>query len=148
MKRAGIYAGSGLMRWMTGAAARHRLKGLPPAPRLSLPGQESNWSAAHERYLGELVLPHPAMKMILEEYLQAIGGGRGRERIARCEAAMRELLEPWRLGPAVRALMALKGFRTVAAMILVSPVGRSPSLCPSAPGHDLSRAGPDRAHFQ
>ena len=36
---------------------------------------------------------------------------------------MRDLLERWRLAPAVRALMALKGFRTVAAMILVSELG-------------------------
>ena len=32
---------------------------------------KANWSQAHLRYLRELVLPHPAMKTILEEYLQA-----------------------------------------------------------------------------
>ena len=36
---------------------------------------------------------------------------------------MRVLLEKWRLAPAVRALMAMKGFQTVAAMILVSELG-------------------------
>ena len=36
---------------------------------------------------------------------------------------MRDLLEKWRLAPAVRALMAMKGFQTVAAMILVSELG-------------------------
>ena len=36
---------------------------------------------------------------------------------------MRDLLEQWRLAPAVRALMAMKGFQTVAAMILVSELG-------------------------
>ncbi len=61
------------------------------------------------------------MKVILEEYLQAIAAAA--ERIERCEAAMRELLEKWRLAPAVRALMAMKGFLTVAAMILVSELG-------------------------
>ena len=45
------------------------------------------------------------------------------ERIARCEAAMSELLGNWRLEPAVRALMAMKGFQTVAAMIVVSELG-------------------------
>jgi transposase len=45
------------------------------------------------------------------------------ERIARCEAAMRDLLGKWRLEPAVRALMAMKGFQTVAAMIVVSELG-------------------------
>ena len=67
------------------------------------------------------MLPHPAMKVILEEYLQGIAAAG--ERIARCEEAMRDLLEKWRLAPAVRALMAMKGFQTVAAMILVSELG-------------------------
>ncbi len=82
---------------------------------------KSAWSAAHERYLRELVLPHPAMKVILEEYLQAIAAAG--ERIERCEMGMRDLLEKWRLAPAVRALMAMKGFQTVAAMIVVSELG-------------------------
>jgi transposase len=82
---------------------------------------KSTWSAAHERYLRELVLPHPAMKVILEEYLQGIAAAG--ERIERCEVGMHDLLEKWRLAPAVRALMAMKGFQTVAAMILVSELG-------------------------
>ena len=99
---------------------RHRLKGFLLRHGYRYRGK-SNWSAAHERYLRELVLPHPAMKVILEEYLQGIGAAG--ERIERCEGAMRDLLEQWRLAPAVRALMALKGFRTVAAMILASELG-------------------------
>ncbi len=99
---------------------RHRLKGFLLRHGYRYRGK-SNWSAAHERYLRELVLPHPAMKVILEEYLQGIGAAG--ERIERCEAAMRALLEPWRLAPAVAALQALKGFRTVAALILASELG-------------------------
>ena len=100
--------------------SRHRLKGFLLRHGYRYQGK-STWNAAHERYLRELVLPHPAMKVILEEYLQAIG--RAGERIERCEAGMHELLEKWRLAPAVRALMAMKGFQTVAAMILVSELG-------------------------
>jgi transposase len=100
--------------------ARHRLKGFLLRHGYRYQGK-SSWSAAHERYLRELMLPHPAMKVILEEYLQGIAAAG--ERIARCEAAMSDLLEQWRLVPAVRALMAMKGFQTVAAMILVSELG-------------------------
>jgi transposase len=99
---------------------RHRLKGFLLRHGYRYQGK-SAWSAAHERYLRELVLPHPAMKVILEEYLQGIGAAA--ERIERCEVAMGDLLEQWRLAPAVRALMAMKGFQTVAAMILVSELG-------------------------
>jgi len=100
--------------------ARHRLKGFLLRHGYRYQGR-SSWSAAHERYLRELMLPHPAMKVILEEYLQAIAAAG--ERIARCEAGMRDLLGKWRLQPAVAALMAMKGFQTVAAMILVSELG-------------------------
>ncbi len=99
---------------------RHRLKGFLLRHGYRYQGK-SSWSAAHERYLRELVLPHPAMKVILEEYLQGIAAAG--ERIERCEAGMGELLEKWRLKPAVEALMAMKGFQIVAAMILVSELG-------------------------
>jgi transposase len=100
--------------------SRHRLKAFLLRHGYRYQGK-SAWSAAHERYLRELVLPHPAMKVILEEYLMAVQ--LASERIARCEAAMSDLLGKWRLEPAVRALMAMKGFQTVAAMIVVSELG-------------------------
>ena len=90
------------------------------ATRVSLPGAHL-LERSPERYLRELVLPHPAMKVILEEYLISVQ--LASERIARCEAAMSDLLGKWRLEPAVRALMAMKGFQTVAAMIVVSELG-------------------------
>ena len=100
--------------------SRHRLKAFLLRHGYRYHGRTA-WSAAHERYLRELVLAHPAMKVILEEYLMAVQ--LASERIARCEAAMSDLLQSWRLEPAVGALMAIKGFRTVAAMILVSELG-------------------------
>jgi transposase len=82
---------------------------------------KANWSQPHMRYLRELVLPHPAMKAILEEYLQGIDSAH--ERVQRIEASMQALLEDWRLKPAVHALMAFRGFQLVAAMITVSELG-------------------------
>ena len=100
--------------------ARHRLKAFLLRHGYRYQGK-SAWTAAHQRYLRELVLPHPAMKVILEEYLLAIDAAD--ERIKGCEQAMRDLLPGWRLQPAVAALMAMKGFQIVAAMILVSELG-------------------------
>jgi len=82
---------------------------------------KANWSQPHMRYLRELVLPHPAMKAILEEYLQGIDAAH--ERVQRLQASMLHLLETWRLKPAVQALMAFRGFQLVAAMITVSELG-------------------------
>jgi transposase len=65
--------------------SRHRLKAFLLRHGYRYQGK-SAWSAAHERYLRELVLPHPAMKVILEEYLMSVQ--LAGERIVRCEAAM------------------------------------------------------------
>ena len=84
-------------------------------------GEKTSWSAAHMRYLRELVLPHPAMKIVLEEYLQGIDAAA--ERIERLEVHMKALLDEWHLKPVVLALMGFKGYQTVAAMITVSEIG-------------------------
>jgi transposase len=100
--------------------ARHRLKAflLRHGFRYT---QKTTWTQAHMRYLRELVLPHPAMKVILEDYLCAIDAAN--ERVNRCEEAMGDLLASWQLRPAVEALMGFKGFKIVAAMITVSELG-------------------------
>jgi transposase len=99
---------------------RHRLKGFLLRHGFRYQGK-ANWSQPHMRYLRELVLPHPAMKTILEEYLQGIDAAHAR--VERIEASMLHLLETWRLKPAVEALMAFRGFQLVAAMITVSELG-------------------------
>lgn len=99
---------------------RHRLKGFLLRHGFRYQGK-ANWSQPHMRYLRELVLPHPAMKTILEEYLQGIDAAHAR--VERIEASMLQLLETWRLKPAVEALMAFRGFQLVAAMITVSELG-------------------------
>jgi transposase len=45
------------------------------------------------------------------------------ERIERIEAAMELQLADWHMAPAVRALMGMRGFRIIAAMIVVSELG-------------------------
>ena len=100
--------------------SRHRLKSFLLRNGFRYTAK-STWNEAHMRYLRELVLPHPAMKVILEDYLCAIDSAH--ERVGRCEEAMEELLVSWQLRPAVEALMGFKGFKIVAAMITVSELG-------------------------
>jgi transposase len=84
-------------------------------------GGKSAWSEAHLRYLRSLALPHPAHCVVLEDALRMISAGG--ERIARLEEAMETLLEEWAMKPVVQALMALRGFQLVGAMVLVSELG-------------------------
>jgi transposase len=84
---------------------------------------KSAWTEAHRRYLRELVMPHGAQRVVLEDSLRAITTAQ--ERIQRLEDQMTALLESWHMKPVVEALMALRGFQTVSAMVMVSELGRA-----------------------
>lgn len=86
------------------------------------PGK-SAWTEAHRRYLRSLSLPHAAQRAVLEESLQAIRVAE--ERVRRLEEQMEALLEEWEMKPVVKALMGLRGFRLVGAMVIVSELGNA-----------------------
>ena len=82
---------------------------------------KANWSEAHQRYLRELVLPLPALKAVLEEYLLAIT--QATQRVARLDDLIAAQVPLWRMYPAVQALMCLRGFQLTAAAVLVAELG-------------------------
>jgi transposase len=82
---------------------------------------KSSWTEAHMRYLRELVLPRPALKAVMEEYLLAVD--QAVERVRRLEQLLEVQVPNWRMYPAVQALMCLRGFQLVAATVLVAEVG-------------------------
>ena len=82
---------------------------------------KSAWTEAHRRYLRELVLPHAAQRVVLEDGIQSIGSAEGR--IVRLEEQMEALLESWAMKPVVAALMGMRGFAVVGAMVLASELG-------------------------
>jgi transposase len=82
---------------------------------------KTTWNDAHKRYLRDLSLPFPAHRVILEELIGQID--QLDARIARYEDHMESLCADWRCKPIVDAVMGLKGFQTIAAMMIVSEVG-------------------------
>lgn len=82
---------------------------------------KAHWTQAHIRYLRELVLAHPAQKLILEEYLQRIDAAT--KQVQRIEDQMFMLLKSWSRRPLVEAVMGFRGFKEVAAMVVVSEIG-------------------------
>jgi transposase len=82
---------------------------------------KSSWTSAHERYLREIVLPHPAHKVTLEEYIGAIG--LAKERVDRLTSQIELIARQWRLWPAVQALMTMRGFQVLSAVVLLSELG-------------------------
>lgn len=82
---------------------------------------KTTWNDAHKRYLRNLSLPFPAHRVILEEQIGQID--QLDERIARYESHMIVLYADWGRKPIVDAVMGLKGFQMIAAMMIVSEVG-------------------------
>lgn len=81
----------------------------------------SRWSEAHMRYLRELVMPDPAQKIVLEEYLQRIDASVAQ--VQRFEQYMEALLKDWSRRPFVEALQGFRGFQLVASMVIASELG-------------------------
>jgi transposase len=100
--------------------AKQRLKSFLLRQGVRYQGK-ANWSEAHQRYLRELVLPLPALKAVLEEYLLAIE--QATQRVTRLEELIAVQVPQWRLYPAVKALMCLRGFQLTAAAVLVAELG-------------------------
>ena len=82
---------------------------------------KTNWTQAHMNYLRRTRMPHPAQQLVLEEYILEVDTLT--QRVARIETHMIEFLPNWEREPYVRALMAFKGFKEVAAMTVVSELG-------------------------
>lgn len=82
---------------------------------------KTTWNDAHKRYLRHLSLPFPAHGVILEELIGQID--QLDARITRYEKHMEALYADWRNKPIVDAMMGLKGFQMIAAMMMVSEIG-------------------------
>ena len=82
---------------------------------------KTHWTQSHRNYLRDLKLPDAAHNRVLEDNITTIDFHE--ERIAKLENEMLQLLEDWQRKPLVKALMAFKGFKLVAAMVTVSEIG-------------------------
>jgi len=81
----------------------------------------THWTEAHKRFLHELKLPFAAHRIIMEEFIGQVA--QIEERIARIDTHMELLYVDWSRKPLVDSVMALKGFRLIAGMMIVSEVG-------------------------
>lgn len=100
--------------------AKNRLQGLLRRLGHRYTGG-ATWSEAHMRYLRGLKLPYSSHNIILEEIIQQIG--ELQERITRIESQMELQCAIWTRKPLVDAIMALRGFKTIASMMVVSEIG-------------------------
>ena len=100
--------------------AKYQLKALLLRNNINYAGT-ANWSLKHLRWLTELVLPHPAQQIVLQEFIQTIN-----ERITRLERLDNELshhVYQWRYYPVVKAIQAMRGVRLLVAAGVVAELG-------------------------
>jgi transposase len=84
------------------------------------PGKKT-WGATYVRWLQGQSFTYPAQQVVLQEMVLA--ERHARERLARIEAAIAELLPSWSLAPVVEALQALRGIRIVTAATIMVEAG-------------------------
>lgn len=100
--------------------SRFQLKALLLRNHIHYEGR-ANWSLKHLRWLTEIVLPHPAQQIVLQEMLRTVS-----ERMARLERLDNELahqVKLWRYYPVVKAIQAMRGIRLLTATGIIAELG-------------------------
>jgi len=70
---------------------------------------KDNWSKQHLRWLTELILPHPAQQIVLQEYIQTIT--ERMNRLKRLDNELEHHVKNWRYYPVVKAIQAMRDVR-------------------------------------
>src|SRR5437867_9766907 len=101
-------------------AAKHRLKAFLLRQDIRYEGR-ATWTAAHLRWLSEVVCPTPAQQIVFQEYLRAVT--EQHERVQRLETELHEHVKTWRRFPVVEAIQALRGVELTGGVILIAELG-------------------------
>ena len=101
-------------------AAKVRLKAFLLRQDIRYEGR-ANWTAAHLRWLAEVVCPTPAQQLVFQEYVRAVS--EQTNRLQRLEAELQTLVQTWRWAPVVEAIQALRGVQFTTAVTLIAELG-------------------------
>lgn len=101
-------------------AAKVRLKAFLLRQDIRYEGR-ANWTAAHLRWLADVVCPTPAQQIVFQEYVRAVS--EQTERLQRLEAELQTLVQTWRWVPVVEAIQALRGIQFTTAVTLIAELG-------------------------
>ncbi len=99
---------------------KHQLKALLLRNNITYSGK-ANWSLKHLRWLTEMILPHPAQQIVLQEMIQIIN-----ERMNRLQRLDNELVhyvKQWRYYPVIKAVQAMRGVRLLVAVGVIAVLG-------------------------
>lgn len=100
--------------------AKYQLKALLLRNHIQYKGTD-NWGPKHLRWLTELILPHTAQQIVLQEMIQTIN-----ERMTRLKRLDNELshqVMKWRYYPVVKAIQAMRGVKLLVAAGVIAELG-------------------------
>jgi transposase len=100
--------------------AKQRLNSFLLRNNLVYP-RKTKWNRAYFYWLGFVVMKHPAQKIALQEYIEAVH--EGTERVKRLSEQISLAVEEWRMAPTVKALQSLRGVSLITATITVAELG-------------------------
>jgi transposase len=84
------------------------------------PGKKP-WTKTYFVWLSKVSLKHPAQKIALQEYIDAVH--ESTERVKRLSEQISLAVEEWRMAPTVKALQSLRGVSLITATITVAELG-------------------------
>jgi transposase len=99
--------------------ARQRL--LAFLLRHGLRYEGKNWTKGHMNWLAGVTMAHPALQIVLQEYIDA--ANECTERVQRITEQILVLLPEWSRAPFVKAYQALRGVSLIVATTVVAEIG-------------------------
>lgn len=81
----------------------------------------ANWGPKHRRWLAEIVLPHPAQQIVLQEMIHTLN--ERTQRLNNFDNELAHIGSQWRFYPVVKAIQAMRGVSMIVAMGLICELG-------------------------
>ena len=100
--------------------AKHQLKSFLLRNFIAYQGS-ANWGPKHRRWLAELVLPHPAQQIVLQEMIHTLN--ERTQRLNNLDNELAHIASQWRFYPVVKAIQAMRGVSMIIATGLICELG-------------------------
>ena len=100
--------------------AKHQIKSFLLRNFISYQGS-ANWGPKHRRWLAELVLPHPAQQIVLQEMIHTLN--ERTQRLNNLDNELAHIASQWRFYPVVKAIQAMRGVSMILATGLICELG-------------------------
>lgn len=100
--------------------AKHQLKSFLLRNFINY-GGSANWGPKHRRWLAEIILPHPAQQIVLQEMIHTLN--ERTQRLNRLDNELAQSVTDWRFYPVVRGIQAMRGVSLTIACGLICELG-------------------------